>query len=143
MAQESATATELETLRTRIERWRSTRAKHGPMPEALWAEAARLARRDGVCPVSRALRVGYESLQQRVRAIEDNRSHEAPPVFVELSGAELTRTRAAAQASALVATGEVVVEIADARGLQVTLRLPAGYPLDLGTLLSAVRELRA
>ena len=66
MATEAGGAARLEQLRGRIEHWRRTRTKHGPMPEALWDEAALLARGLGVCPVSRALGIGYESLQERV-----------------------------------------------------------------------------
>jgi hypothetical protein len=50
-------------LRERIEHWRSTRAKRGRMPPDLWSEAARLARRHGIHPVAKALRLNYEALK--------------------------------------------------------------------------------
>jgi hypothetical protein len=145
MARESLSATEVQLLRARIEHWRSTRVKHTAMPEALWAEAARLARRYGVCPVSRALRISYDSLQRRGGAPEARRGSSARPAFVELSGAELTTagpTPATPTANPTTA-GEVVLEISDAIGLRLTLRLPPGHPLDLGALLATVRGLRA
>lgn len=144
MARETPTATDLQQLRIRIERWRSTRAKHTAMPEALWAEATRLARRHGVCPVSRALRIGYDSLQRRVRASEALRESSASAAFVELSGAELAKPAPSSGRAAMSASSsEVVLEIADGTGLRLTLRLPPGYPLDLGALLGAVRSARA
>lgn len=50
-------------LRGRIEQWRSTRPKRGPMPRDLWEEAARLAHERGVYTVSVALNLNYEALK--------------------------------------------------------------------------------
>jgi hypothetical protein len=50
-------------LRQRIEDWRSTRAKRGPMPKDLWSEAVHLTRRLGVYAISKALRLNYEALK--------------------------------------------------------------------------------
>lgn len=132
MATEAERPARLEQLRGRIERWRRTRTKHGPMPESLWQEAATLARSLGVCPVSRALGIGYESLQQRAA--------DAPPAalarpasaaavrFVELSGAQV--------GSPVAGT---VVELQSADGLRLTIRLSPGTSVDLAAVIGALR----
>ncbi len=132
MAAEADGVARLEQLRGRIEHWRRTRPKHGPMPEPLWQEAASLARGLGVCPVSRALGIGYESLQQRA-------AHMPPAVlarpasagtvrFVELSGAQVGSP-----------VGGTVVELQSADGLRLTIRLSPGTAVDLAAVIGALR----
>lgn len=53
-------------LRERIDEWRRTREKRGPMPEELWAEAVALAEGAGPYCISRAVGVNYESLRARL-----------------------------------------------------------------------------
>ena len=50
-------------LRQRIQDWRSTRTKRGPMPRDLWSEAAHLTRRLGIYAIAKALRLNYEALK--------------------------------------------------------------------------------
>ena len=130
MAAEADGVARLERLRGRIEQWRRARTKHGPMPEPLWQEAASLARGLGVCPVSRALGIGYESLQQRA-------AHAPPAVlarpasavrFVELSGAQVGSP-----------VGGTVVELQAADGLRLTIQLPPGTAVDLAAVIGALR----
>ena len=132
MATEAGGAARLEQLRGRIEHWRRTRTKHGPMPEALWDEAALLARGLGVCPVSRALGIGYESLQERVADTPPAalaRSASAGAVrFVELSGAQVGSPM-----------GGTVVELQSADGLRLTIRLSPGTAVDLAAVIGALR----
>ncbi len=131
MATETGSATRLEQLRERIERWRRTRTKHGPMPEPLWSEAVALARWLGVCPVSRALGVGYESLQQRLRQADTQRPAPAAAErvrFVELSGAQVASPVAGS-----------VVELQSAGGARLTIRLSPGSVLDVAALVAAFR----
>ena len=61
-------AKRMQQVRARIERWRQTRAKRSPMPEALWEAAVELARSEGLHPVARGLQVSYQSLKARVAA---------------------------------------------------------------------------
>ena len=68
----------------RIEAWRRTRAKLGPMPEALWREAAQLAQAHGVSPIASALRLEYYALKRHVA--EARRPEAAAQrAFVEVS----------------------------------------------------------
>jgi hypothetical protein len=110
------------------------------MPDALWDEAASLARSLGVCPVSRALGIGYSSLQQRARQAIQVRPA-APAAarisgFVELSGAQLLGAPAAPGASG------AVVEVAAGDGARLTVRLPAGSTLDVAALVVAFQGRR-
>lgn len=52
----------IEDLRQRLEQWRSTHKRRGHLPEALWAEAAELARQHGVYQTARMLRLEYTRL---------------------------------------------------------------------------------
>jgi len=122
---ENQSADRLQRLRGRIEYWRRTRQKLSPMPADLWTEAAALARVLGVSPVSRILGLGYDALQQRART--------GGAGFVELSGAQLV-------AGASAADRGPVVEVAAPDGARLTVRLPAGSALDLGSLVVAFRS---
>jgi hypothetical protein len=50
-------------LLARINHWRATRTKLGPMGKELWAEAAGLARVHGVNAIAGVLRLNYEALR--------------------------------------------------------------------------------
>lgn len=68
MAPESAVDVpgELEQRRCRFEEFRKTRPGHARLPEDLWTAAAELAKRYGVNPTARALRLEYGGLRKRV-----------------------------------------------------------------------------
>lgn len=121
MATEAGGAARLEHLRGRIDHWRRTRTKHGPMPEALWDKAASLARGLGVCPVSRAraLGIGYESLQERV-------ADTPPAALARLASAGAVRFVESSGAQVGSPMGGTVVEIQSADGLRLTIRLSPG-----------------
>ncbi|HZQ56124.1 MAG TPA: IS66 family transposase [Bryobacteraceae bacterium] len=64
MAHEAATDVpdELEQLRRRFEEFRNTQPVRSRLPEALWIAAAELAKRYGVHPTARTLRLDYTAL---------------------------------------------------------------------------------
>ncbi len=77
----------LPELQKRIDLWRRTRERTGRMPENLWREAAKLARKHGVNPVKEALGLDYYSLRGRVDGASKrgrSRSPRKRPTFVEL-----------------------------------------------------------
>jgi hypothetical protein len=121
----------LKPLRRRIERWRRTRAKRSPMPPELWAAATALARDYGVYRVARELGIGYESLKDRLGA-EGNNGKQDASAFVPVDGAALF-------APAPVAGGGEV-ELSDARGRKVVIRLAADQAVDVAALLAAWRR---
>ena len=56
---------DLGKVRQRFERWRRTRRTRSPIPQPLWAAAAKMARRYGVNPTARTLQVNHYSLRER------------------------------------------------------------------------------
>jgi hypothetical protein len=107
------------------------------MPAELWREAVALARDGGTCQIARAVRVDYESLARRVaEAGASEGGGDAPrAAFVELTGAQLLGSST---------LSGPVVEMADANGVHVTIRLVGGAPLgveDLAALQAAVNTL--
>ena len=120
----------LSQLGRRIERWRGTRVKRSPMPAELWRAATELARELGVYRVARELGVGYESLKDRAGARSEPGVREAG-AFVELAGASLL--------SAAPAAARSEVELSDASGVKVVIRLDAGESVDVGEVLAAFR----
>ena len=120
---------EIEDLRQRLEHWRSTHKRRGRLPEALWAEAAALARQHGVYQTARTLRLEYTRLwywskslhQPAGRALDDA----APPEFVELI------------APPTVGLSECVIEWESARG-KVTIHLKGTTMPDLSGLSRAL-----
>jgi hypothetical protein len=77
---------DLEQLRRRFEEFRSAAPGHKRLPEALWAAAAELAKRYGVNPTARALRLEYGGLRKRVEnqgRPKRKRAMATPPNFME------------------------------------------------------------
>jgi hypothetical protein len=120
------TAVRLTQLRRRIERWRGRRAKRSPMPAELWTAATELARELGAYRVARELRVGYGSLKERLEVVGE-RGGQTARGFVELDG------------RALLAAPPASVEVSDASGLKVAIRLAAGQAVDWAAVVAAVR----
>ncbi len=118
---------EVGSVRERIEHWRATREKRTRMPDELWEAAATVAREHGLWAVSRALRVNYESLKQRVgRAREATGASAAG--FVELDAAQLIGRGEGATS---------VLELSSADGAKLLVRLEGHDTLDVPALVAA------
>jgi hypothetical protein len=70
--------------RRRLERWRVTRRAGMPLPEKLWAAAAKLAQRHGVYPTARALGLEYNKLKRLSQSADLTQKALPSPAFVEL-----------------------------------------------------------
>jgi hypothetical protein len=69
----------------RFERWRKGHKARLPIPEALWAEAAKAAREHGVFRASKALHLEYGKLKRMADASPASvRPTVAPATFLEL-----------------------------------------------------------
>jgi hypothetical protein len=101
------------------------------MPPELWMAATELARELGACRVARELGVGYGSLKDRVGAPGETGRREAE-AFVELDGASLF--------SAAPVTVRSEVELSDASGTRMVIRLAADQAVDVGALLAVFRR---
>lgn len=123
---------DIAALGRRVKRWRDSREKRSPMPEALWLEATRLAREHGLSPVCRHTGLGYASLQRRVATAQVTSLHEAAGEagFVELSAAQLLGAPSAHQ---------TVLELSDGSGVRLTLRLGPGHEVDVLGLVESFR----
>lgn len=119
----------LRRLREQIERWRSTRVKRSPMPASLWAQAADVAGELGAYRVARELGIGYQSLRERLGETMCVERDEQQG-FVEIDPARLF---------APVATGRGEVELSDASGVKVVIRLGAGESVDIAAVVGAFR----
>lgn len=78
----------MKETRRRLECWRATRAAGLPMPEKLWAAAAKLAQRHGVYPTARALGLEYNKLKRLSQSAEHRQKVLPSPAFVELIAAQ-------------------------------------------------------
>lgn len=107
-----------EQTRRRLERWRETRTAGTPMPEKLWAAAAKLAQRHGVYPTARALGLEYNKLKRLSRSAGRPQKALPSPAFVELIAAQ----------PAVVS--ECRIELEGPRGGRLKIELPAVASAD-------------
>ena len=131
---------DVEQLRRRFDEFRSTHAVRSRLPEELWAEAAKLARRNGIEVTAGALDVDRPSLQKWTDRFEPSaqakplkpprqrragRRARATPAFVELL-AETTGTATSC-----------LVEVESLRGVKLRLELKAIATSQLAELICA------
>lgn len=118
----------VKELRNRITLWRRTRERRTRMPAELWAGAVALARSEGTYRIARRLRVDYQALARRVAEAGGERAvRVGNGSFIELRGADLLG-------------GTTVVEVAEADGARLTIRLGGGTGLDAAALVGAFRR---
>ena len=121
-------------LRNRIDHWRQTRERRTMMPPELWAAAVVLAKRHGVYRVAHGTGVAFDGLKRRIAETAGRRvTVSSPAAFVELSGAHLL--------SGPMNSGPgTVVELSDAAGTRLTVRLGREVELDMAGLVTAFRQ---
>jgi hypothetical protein len=81
---------DLEQLLRRFEEFRGTRTGRRRLPETLWQEAGKAARRYGVNTVAHALHLDYSKLKREMLKQDHpkvSRKKTQPPTFIELIGA--------------------------------------------------------
>ena len=76
--------TDVVIVQNKIENWRQTRPKIGPMPEQLWQASVQLARRYGASRISRVLNVQYRALKNRMKQ-EPEGTSSPRPAFIEVT----------------------------------------------------------
>jgi hypothetical protein len=119
---------ELEQLRRRFEEFRNTQSVRSRLPESLWAAAAELARRHGVNPTARALRLDYTGLRKRVEKQDrpkQKREVAAAPTFMEFV------------APGAKAVTNCTVEVESVQGGKLRLELEAVATTELASLIRA------
>lgn len=75
----------LEEAKASFEEWRRNREGKAAIPDALWAIAVEVARKEGVSRTSTELRVEWNHLKRRMAAASGGSRRIAPPTFVELA----------------------------------------------------------
>lgn len=63
---DNQTPKDLRLLQQRVEQWRQTRKRRGPMPEELWQDAVQLAEKYSMTKVIGLLGVDYTALKKRM-----------------------------------------------------------------------------
>jgi len=122
-------------VRQRVSDWRSTRPKLEPMPVELWAAAVSLAREHGLYRIARALRVDYGTLKHR---LETSAAAAVASDGRASSGAFAVMTLPLPAPPALPqAIAEV--ELLEADGSRLSIRLPGAVDLDVASVVSAFR----
>ena len=119
---------ELEQLRRRFEEFRNTQSVRSRLPESLWAAAAELARRHGVNPTARALRLDYTGLRKRVEKQDRpkrKREVAVPPTFMEFV------------APGAKAVTNCTVEVESPQGGKLRLELKAVATSEVANLIRA------
>jgi hypothetical protein len=113
----------LEEVRRQFEAWRNQPHRGRRIPEELWEAAARLCLRYSVLKVSRALRLGYNELKQRVQRTSQPAS---PSPFVELAP--------------LLPATEMVVDCEDGSGRRLRIQYQGSVQADVLGLLRTFWE---
>ena len=123
-------------VRVRVERWREQGVNRWRMPEDLWAAAVSLARSYGIAPIARALRLDYGSLKKRVERSPESEPGDTDSLsrFVEIDPRHLVPERE---------PNGVVVELVDAEGTKLVVRLSDRESLDVPALVAAFRQHRS
>jgi hypothetical protein len=80
---------EIEAIREKFETWRRKRTGQERIPESLWSEAVEVARRCGIWPTAKALRLDYNKLKQRTGASRERQAANPSTAFVEVIAPEV------------------------------------------------------
>jgi hypothetical protein len=116
----------IEPLRAQVDSWRKHKGSHKKMPESLWEAATELAKVYGVSPVQGILRIDYRGLERRALGIKQSaaKARASQPRFIELPSLPTRRA-------------EHVVELEDATGRKLSLKIPAGHLAEVLPLAQA------
>ena len=114
----------------KFEQWRQRRRPRAQIPQELWRQAAELACRYGINRTARALRLDYYSLKKRVTAAA--RTVEPSSEFVEILPGGMPAPRP-----------ECLIELDDASGVKMRIRLAGGDLPDVVALTRVFREGRS
>jgi hypothetical protein len=116
----------IEPLRAQVASWRKHKGPNEKMPESLWEVATELAKAYGVSPVQGILRIDYRGLERRALGISKPAAkvRAGNPRFIELPSLPARRA-------------EHVVELEDAAGRKLSLKIPAGHLAEVLPLAHA------
>lgn len=123
----------VEAVRQRVSEWRETRPKLEPMPQELWDAAVALSVEHGVYRVARALRVDYGKLKE----LFESRDAAVAGAEVDEGGFAVMTLPVPGVAEPTGAGAEL--ELHDADGSRLSIRLPGCDVLDVAGVVAAFR----
>ena len=115
-------------LQQQLEQWRNSQPERTKLPESFWQSAAELAKRHGLNPTARALRLDYTALKRRVSGSLSQPGKLAQAAFVELVGAGRAKIE------------ECVIEFESLSGTKMRIQWKASAAPDWSSLLRAWRD---
>ncbi len=121
--------TGMQRIYRRFERWRSSHRGRLPIPPALWASAAAVAREHGVFHTAKILRLEYGKLKRMVESAAPAKRAAAPAGFLELVTPEAVGSNLT----------ECVIELEGPRG-KLRIQWKGTTAPDLGGLSRALWE---
>ena len=121
--------TGMQRIYRRFERWRSSHRGRLPIPPALWAAAAAVARKHGVFHTAKILRLEYGKLKRMVESAAPVKRAAAPAEFLELVTPEAVGSNLT----------ECVIELAGPRG-KMRIQWKGATAPDLAGLSRALWE---
>jgi len=122
------------TLGKKVKQWRATRPCRGRMPEALWSEAADLAREHGIYAVSQGAGVSYDGIKKRVRG---EVSEGGAPLQAEVAVGPFVELPMSSVGSGQ-SVEAAVVELRDGRGRTLAVRVMAPALSQVPELVTAL-----
>ncbi len=148
----------LEEGRRRFELWRRVRQGRGRIPERLWKSAVKLAAVYGLCRTARTLGLDYNALKRHVGAagpgdspgarIARRRMPGTNTARQKIATAKTVRTKTVGKETAMKfvellplersGAPECLVELEDARGAKMRIRLTGGPTCEVVTAISRV-----
>jgi hypothetical protein len=106
-------------LEASFEKWRQKRRGKERIPEALWLEAASVARGHGIYQVSRRLGLDYNALKRRTEESNLRSPRQNSAEFVEIDMKDASMMNGC------------LIELARGGGERMTIRLPRAAPADI------------
>jgi hypothetical protein len=131
---------ELKLLHERVEQWRQTRQRLGPMPEELWQEAARMAEKHRPSLVAGFLGLGYVALKNRM--VNESQQKDERIAADSVQFIELQREQDLGRCGSLVDSSPISIELTDPSGYRLKLQFSPNQTAFLGPCLRQVWELR-
>jgi len=128
---------DVEQLRRRFAEFRQTHAARARLPEELWAEAAKRARRDGIPATARAMRVERPSLQKWTDRFEPRSSTKLRKSWRRRPGGSGTPAFVELLAASAGAANSCLVEVESQQGSKLRLELKGMAISQLAELMRA------
>ena len=119
----------LSRAQRKMEQWRQRHRPRARLPEELWREAAQLGCAYGINRTARALRLDYYALKKHAAAAAGGDAR--APEFVEVLSGPMPASRP-----------ECTIELEEASGAKMRIRLQGGSLPDVADLTRAFRECR-